>query len=48
MLLLIGWRGSPRYKDEPQHEVKGMITRDLLNLIQIKYCILKNEEDFRN
>lgn len=47
MLLLIGWRGSPRYKDEPQHEVKGMITRDLLNLIQIKYCILKNEEDFK-
>ena len=47
MLLLIGWRGSPRYKDEPQHEVKGMITRDLLNLIQIKYCIIKNEEDFK-
>ena len=28
MLLLIGWRGSPGLKDEPQHEVKGKITKN--------------------
>ena len=26
LLLLIGWRGSPSQKDEPQHKVKGKIT----------------------
>ena len=30
MLLLIGWRGSPGIKDEPQHEVKGSITTKIL------------------
>lgn len=47
MLLVIGWRGSPNQKDEPQHEIKGSITRDLLKLAQIKYCVLKNENDFK-
>ena len=31
MILLIGWRGSPNVKDEPQHKVKGAITKKLLN-----------------
>ena len=26
MILLIGWRGAPGLKDEPQHELKGLIT----------------------
>ena len=26
LILIIGWRGSPRVKDEPQHNVKGKIT----------------------
>jgi phosphonopyruvate decarboxylase len=26
LVLLIGWRGSPRVNDEPQHNVKGKIT----------------------
>ena len=30
MLLLIGWRGSPSLKDEPQHMLKGKITPKLL------------------
>ena len=47
LLLLIGWRGSPSQKDEPQHKVKGKITPSLLNtisniaLLKIK-MILKN------
>ena len=26
LLLMIGWRGSPNQKDEPQHKTKGKIT----------------------
>ncbi len=25
LILVIGWRGSPRIKDEPQHNVKGKV-----------------------
>ena len=46
-LLIIGWRGSPGSKDEPQHLTKGLITKDLLKLSGIKYCILENEKDFK-
>ena len=31
-LLIIGWRGAPGFKDEPQHVTKGMITKKLLKL----------------
>ena len=43
-LLIIGWRGAPGLKDEPQHLTKGLITKDLLRLAGIKYCILDNEK----
>ncbi len=45
-LLIIGWRGSPGLKDEPQHLVKGLITRELLKLMGIKFCVIENEKDF--
>ena len=45
LLLLIGWRGSPTQKDEPQHMVKGKITTKLLKLLNIQYCILKKQKD---
>ena len=48
ILILIGWRGSPSYKDEPQHEVMGKITKKILNLLKIKFCVLKNEKDFKS
>ena len=34
-LLLVGWRGEPGIKDEPQHVFQGKITKDLLNLLEI-------------
>jgi|MDTB01.2.fsa_nt_gb phosphonopyruvate decarboxylase len=43
LLLLIGWRGGPSIKDEPQHLVKGKITLKLLNLLKIKYVILNDK-----
>jgi len=48
IFLMIGWRGAPGSQDEPQHLVKGSITTKLLKLLNIKYCVLKNEKDFKN
>lgn len=46
MLLMIGWRGEPGTKDEPQHIKQGKITLSLLDTLEIPYQILpENEED---
>ena len=45
LLLMIGWRGSPNQKDEPQHKTKGKITPQLLNLLNIEHCKLKSKND---
>ena len=47
MLLIIGWRGSPGSKDEPQHEVTGKITRKLLKTLEIDFCVVDNARDFK-
>ena len=48
IFLMIGWRGAPGIKDEPQHMSKGAITLKLLKLLNIRYCILNSEKDFFN
>lgn len=40
MLLIIGYRGEPNIKDEPQHITQGELTLPLLDTIGIKYFIL--------
>jgi len=45
LILIIGWRGSPRVNDEPQHNVKGKITEQILKLLNIKYTILRSNSD---
>lgn len=40
VFLLVGWRGEPGKKDEPQHKKQGMITLETLNLLNIKYCVI--------
>ena len=45
LILIIGWRGSPRFNDEPQHNVKGKITENILKLLNIKYTILRSNAD---
>ena len=45
LILIIGWRGSPRLKDEPQHNVKGKITENILKLLNIKYTIIRSNSD---
>ncbi len=47
IVLLIGWRGSPGIKDEPQHETKGKITTKILELLGIKYLVLKKKDDLK-
>jgi phosphonopyruvate decarboxylase len=43
MILLIGWRGKPGTKDEPQHIKMGKITLDLLDTLTIPYRILHGD-----
>ena len=45
LILIIGWRGSPKVKDEPQHKLKGEITKKILNLLKIKYTVLRSDKD---
>jgi phosphonopyruvate decarboxylase len=47
LILVIGWRGSPRIKDEPQHNVKGKITESILKLLNIKYTIVRSNNDLK-
>lgn len=43
MLLLVGWRGEPGVKDEPQHVKQGRISEDLLKTMEIDYDILSDD-----
>lgn len=45
ILLLIGWRGEPDKKDEPQHVKQGEITLGLLETMGIPYTILSDASD---
>lgn len=47
ILLLIGWRGEPGVKDEPQHIKQGKVTLPMLDSMGIKYAVLsQNLTDF--
>lgn len=43
VLLLIGWRGEPGVKDEPQHVKQGRVTIKLLETLEIPYEIVSSE-----
>lgn len=43
MLLMIGWRGEPGIKDEPQHLKQGLVTPALLEAMSIPYFIVEND-----
>lgn len=43
MLILIGWRGEPGVKDEPQHLSQGEVQIDLLNSLKLPYNIISGE-----
>lgn len=45
VLLLIGWRGEPGTKDEPQHIKQGKVTVPLIEAMGIKYDVLSKDEE---
>lgn len=40
MLLVVGWRGEPGVKDEPQHVAQGRLTLELLATLGVQYFVL--------
>lgn len=38
MLLLVGWRGEPGHRDEPQHRVQGKVMLLPRSLISVHDC----------
>ena len=44
ILLLIGWRGEPGVKDEPQHIKQGKVQLDLLRALDIPYKIISKDD----
>ena len=48
VLLIIGWRGEPGVKDEPQHIKQGAITLKQLELLGIPYLVLGADSELEN
>lgn len=40
MIVMVGWRGSPGVKDEPQHIKQGRVTPAMLDAMEIPYRVL--------
>ncbi len=45
VLMLIGWRGEPGIRDEPQHLRQGLVTLPLLETLGIKYARLSPSDE---
>ena len=51
MVFIIGWRGEPGVKDEPQHIFQGEVTLKLLECMEIETCIIgekTSEQEIKN
>lgn len=44
MVLLIGWRGQPGVKDEPQHVKQGRVMTAMLDAMEIPWSVLPKEQ----
>ena len=44
MILMIGWRGEPGVKDEPQHVKQGRVMLQTLDAMEIPYGIIDGDE----
>ena len=47
VIFVIGWRGEPGTKDEPQHVFQGEVTLKMLELAEIPYVIVEKGVDLR-
>lgn len=45
ILLVIGWRGEPGVKDEPQHVKQGRITLGQLDVLEVPHWVLNADSD---
>ena len=45
MLVMIGWRGEPGKKDEPQHMKMGRCTTPLLDAIEVPHRVIPSDPD---
>ena len=45
MLMLIGWRGEPGKRDEPQHRVQGASTPGILAALGIPFQVLPDYQE---
>ncbi|WP_297096145.1 phosphonopyruvate decarboxylase [uncultured Draconibacterium sp.] len=43
LLMLIGWRGEPGKKDEPQHIAQGRLTLELLETLEVPYQVISED-----
>ncbi|MCP4146347.1 MAG: phosphonopyruvate decarboxylase, partial [bacterium] len=43
-LMLVGWRGEPGKKDEPQHIMMGRVMTDLFEVMEMEYAVLDEEK----
>lgn len=48
MVLVIGWRGEPGVKDEPQHVKQGKITVALMETLGIPTWVIPDSQDWEN
>ncbi|HOA12837.1 MAG TPA: phosphonopyruvate decarboxylase [Myxococcota bacterium] len=48
VLMIIGWRGEPGIKDEPQHKMMGRILPDLLRTLEIESVVLDPDDWMQN
>lgn len=45
MVVMVGWRGEPGVKDEPQHVVQGRLTREMLGNLEVETFILPSDDE---
>lgn len=47
MLFVVGWRGEPGKKDEPQHAYQGKVTCELLEVMDVQYSVIGSDTSER-
>ncbi|HIV59015.1 MAG TPA: phosphonopyruvate decarboxylase [Candidatus Stackebrandtia faecavium] len=45
MLVVVGWRGQPGVKDEPQHVKQGKVQRELVEALEVPWSVLPHDQD---
>jgi len=45
MLMMVGWRGEPGVKDEPQHTFMGACQAEIMDAMKVKWAPLPDNQD---